>query len=317
MRLERRFAILDGLLEAPPSRSSAGEMSSICAKRRDRVMGITVSLSRRIGPLPEVCWSFDQRNSRRYRLHTPAHEHSAFELPPPNSPRLFSRAGPLHQNLARAPPKPASRPTHKKKTPPRPHNSLYKSMRRLHLHFNLRDRLARVEVLRAGLAAVHDRLAAVDLEGVVEELEALGRLRVAAVGEPAVRLQEDGRPEVLVRVPPVRGARGRAARTQHAFVEPVELGAVGLALIVLDGHVDVRLRLKEGLDRLVLLVKVGHVRHCNKKEKREGERRGGECAHFYSLLAVVVVVCGFPGVVVVVRVVVVMLRDVQRAYPNP
>ena len=191
-------------------------------------------------------------------------------------------------------------------------------MRRLHLHFNLRDRLARVEVLRAGLAAVHDRLAAVDLEGVVEELETLGRLRVAAVGEPAVRLQEDGRPEVLVRVPPVRGARGRAARTQHAFVEPVELGAVGLALIVLDGHVDARLRLKEGLDRLVLLVKVGHVRHCHKRRRERGRGEVVSARIFYSLLAVVVVVvCGVPGVVVVVRVVVVMLRDVQRAYPNP
>jgi len=73
--------------------------------------------------------------------------------------------------------------------------------------------------LRAGLTAVHDGVAAVDLESVVEELEPLLLAGVAAVGEPAVRLEKYRRTEVLVRVPPVGGARRRTARAEHALVE--------------------------------------------------------------------------------------------------
>ena len=56
----------------------------------------------------------------------------------------------------------------------------------LHRQLDLGDRLAWVEVLGARLRAVHDGFAAVDLEGVVEELEALLRLRVARVRQPPV-----------------------------------------------------------------------------------------------------------------------------------
>ena len=57
--------------------------------------------------------------------------------------------------------------------------------------------------LGARLAAVHDGVTAVDLEGVVEELEPLLLLRVPAVGQPAIRLQQHRRPQILVGVPPV------------------------------------------------------------------------------------------------------------------
>ena len=76
-------------------------------------------------------------------------------------------------------------------------------------------------------------MAAVEAHAVVEGLLALGGALVAAVGEPAVRLQQDGWAEVLVRVPPVRRARRRAARAQDALVQAVELAPVGGRLAVL------------------------------------------------------------------------------------
>merc|ERR1719231_1548081 len=53
-------------------------------------------------------------------------------------------------------------------------------------------------MLGAGLGAVHDGVAAVKLEGVVEGLEALGAEVVAGVLDPAEGLHEDGGAEVRV-----------------------------------------------------------------------------------------------------------------------
>ena len=73
-------------------------------------------------------------------------------------------------------------------------------------------------------------MAAVDAHGVVERGLALGLLLVAAVGNPAVRLQQDGGAEVFLRVPPVRRARRAAAGAEDALVQAVELLAVCYAL---------------------------------------------------------------------------------------
>jgi hypothetical protein len=61
-------------------------------------------------------------------------------------------------------------------------------------------------------------VASVHAHAVVKRLLALLRLLVARVGQPAVRLQQDSRTEVFLAVPPVRRARGRAARAQNALV---------------------------------------------------------------------------------------------------
>lgn len=101
-----------------------------------------------------------------------------------------------------------------------------------HLLLDLGNGQARVEPLGARPRAVENRVAAVQAHRVVEGVLALLVALVARVDEPAVRLQQDGRAEVLLRVPPVRRARGGAARAQDALVQPVELLAVGLALAV-------------------------------------------------------------------------------------
>lgn len=102
-----------------------------------------------------------------------------------------------------------------------------------HLFLNLRDSQRRIQSLRTRPAAVQNRVAAVQRHAVLERLQTLILLLVAAVGDPAVGLQKDGRAEVLLAVPPIAGAGSRAAGAEDAFVEAIELTALGFGLAVL------------------------------------------------------------------------------------
>ena len=53
------------------------------------------------------------------------------------------------------------------------------------------DVLSRVEALGAGVGAVEDGLAAVELERIVKLLETVGGVTVTAISNPAVSLHED------------------------------------------------------------------------------------------------------------------------------
>src|SRR5215510_624932 len=79
-----------------------------------------------------------------------------------------------------------------------------------HHPLDLGDGLGRVETLRAGLSAVHDGVAAVKAERVLEIVEALPGRLVAAVLEPAVGLKQRGGSEETLAVPPI-ARRGRRA----------------------------------------------------------------------------------------------------------
>src|SRR6516225_4010991 len=92
-----------------------------------------------------------------------------------------------------------------------------------HHPLDLGDGLGRIEALRAGLGAVHDGVAAVEAERVLEIVEALPGRLVAAVLEPAVGLKQRGGSEEALAVPPIARAGGRAARAQDTLVEAVEL----------------------------------------------------------------------------------------------
>src|SRR6478609_9014365 len=71
----------------------------------------------------------------------------------------------------------------------------------LHHHLlDLGDRLGRIEALGAGLGAVHDGVAAIELKGVLEIVEPLGRRLVAAVDQPAIGLQQHRRPQIFLAV---------------------------------------------------------------------------------------------------------------------
>ena len=84
----------------------------------------------------------------------------------------------------------------------------------------------RHEALRAGIGAVHDRVAAIQPERVLESVEALARRFVAGIDEPAIGLQQGSGTEIAVAVPPIARAGRGAAGAQDALVQTVELLAV-------------------------------------------------------------------------------------------
>src|SRR3954467_8115416 len=99
-----------------------------------------------------------------------------------------------------------------------------------HQFLDLADRLVRIQTLRAYVRAVHDRVATEQAVRVFQVVQArVGRF-VAAVGDETVRLQQASRADELVRVPPERRARSRAAGAQDALVQAVELFALGRGL---------------------------------------------------------------------------------------
>lgn len=104
----------------------------------------------------------------------------------------------------------------------------------------------------------HDGVATVEREGVLESLATLRSELISAVNHPAVSLHQDGGSEVLIRVPPVRGARCRAAGTENALVETIQLLAVINRLQVLALGLG-GLLLQEGLNRFVLGVELGQI----------------------------------------------------------
>src|SRR5579872_2961813 len=127
-----------------------------------------------------------------------------------------------------------------------------------HLQLELGDRFRRVEALRAGLGTVHDGVAAIEAERILEIVEPLTGGLIAAVLHPAIGLQKSRRAEIAVAVPPIARAGGRAAGAENAFVEPVELFAILVALppFALRGR---RRRLQPWLDRGILRVEIGEV----------------------------------------------------------
>jgi hypothetical protein len=101
-----------------------------------------------------------------------------------------------------------------------------------HALLDLGNRQRRVQSLGTCPRAVENGVATVQAHAVVERILSLGQLLVTRVGDPAVRLEQDGGAEVLLLVPPVGWAGGGAAGAENAFVEAVELLAVFLCLAV-------------------------------------------------------------------------------------
>lgn len=87
-----------------------------------------------------------------------------------------------------------------------------------HALLDLGNRQCRIQSLGARAAAVEDGVASVHAHRVVQRILPLGRLLVARVGDPPVRLKQDGGAEVLLAVPPVRGAGCAAAGAENALV---------------------------------------------------------------------------------------------------
>lgn len=76
-------------------------------------------------------------------------------------------------------------------------------LRKSHALLNLRNGQSGVESLGARPRAVENSVATIQTHRIVERLLALLGLLVSGISEPAVRLEENGRAEVLLAVPPV------------------------------------------------------------------------------------------------------------------
>src|SRR5215218_10828759 len=59
-----------------------------------------------------------------------------------------------------------------------------------HHLLDLGDGLGRIQALRAGIRAVHDRVAAIEPERIMQVVEALAGVLVAAVDKPAIGLEQ-------------------------------------------------------------------------------------------------------------------------------
>ena len=89
----------------------------------------------------------------------------------------------------------------------------YSPPRLLHL-LDLGDGLGRVQPLGAGVGAIHDGVAAIELERIFQVVEPFAGGFVARIRQPAVGLQQRGGAQIAGLVPPITRARGRAARAQ-------------------------------------------------------------------------------------------------------
>ena len=77
-------------------------------------------------------------------------------------------------------------------------------------------------------------MAPVQTHAIIQHLLPLGLVLIPAIRQPAIGLQQHGRAEVFFAIPPVGGARGGAAGAEDAFIETVELFAVGGRLPVFE-----------------------------------------------------------------------------------
>jgi hypothetical protein len=133
---------------------------------------------------------------------------------------------------------------------------------------------SRVETLRACKGAHTNLIALTKFHITTELLETLICVLIARVNNPSVSLHENGRSQIVLRVPPVRGAGRLTASTEHALVETIEKFTVlnWLKEFTLPGLLP-SLPLKIGLNWLVLSVEVRHIDHEILKDEHEHERR--------------------------------------------
>ena len=63
-----------------------------------------------------------------------------------------------------------------------------------------------IQALGTGICAVHDRMTTIQPEGIFEIIKSFTGVFITTVCYPSIRLQQDGRPQVTVTIPPVAGA---------------------------------------------------------------------------------------------------------------
>src|ERR1700688_4616691 len=152
-----------------------------------------------------------------------------------------------------------------------------------HHPLGIGNRTRRVEPFRAGVGAVHDGVAAIETERILEPVEALAGVLIPAVDQPPMRLQQDRWAEIAILVPPVAWARRRAAKAKNAFPRAVELCAFFWRLAALAIRWWL-IGLNPRLDQSVLRVETVEVRdeilqHLQVRQRRDAARPFLQAVH--------------------------------------
>jgi len=149
-----------------------------------------------------------------------------------------------------------------------------------HSLLDLSNGLSGIQVLWTNLGTVHNGVATIQLEGIVQIVQSFLCHLVTRILDPSVRLHQNSRPEVLVGIPPVTGTRCRATGTKNTFVHSIELGTIFLRLEVFSLKLGVSVLarksslgcrcvvvvvtviscLQPGLDGSILFIEIAHVR---------------------------------------------------------
>lgn len=117
-----------------------------------------------------------------------------------------------------------------------------------------------VEPLGACLCAVHNSVAAIEGEWVLQLRQTLLSEIVTRIDHPAIGLHKHRWSQVFIPIPPVAGAARAAAGTEDALVQAIQFLSVLNGLVVLHlALLAFILLLKKGLNGFVLGIKVTHI----------------------------------------------------------
>lgn len=98
---------------------------------------------------------------------------------------------------------------------------------------DLRNGTSWIQTLGTGARAVHDGVATVNAEGILQLAQTLRSVLVTRVDDPAIGLHQHSRAQILLGIPPVRWARCGAASTQNTLVQTIQLKTILHGLQVL------------------------------------------------------------------------------------
>lgn len=122
------------------------------------------------------------------------------------------------------------------------------------------DLLCGVQTLRASTSAVHNCMAPVKLELVIDGLQPLFGVLITAVRYPSVSMEQGSRSQIRLRVPPIARTRSTTTSTKNTLIHPIKLLPILLTLqILLPFLRRRRLPLQPRLNTLILIVKVRHI----------------------------------------------------------
>src|ERR1700755_35471 len=88
----------------------------------------------------------------------------------------------------------------------------------------------RIKTLGTRIGTVHNGVAPIQLEWILQFVQSLASCLITRVCDPAICGQQDSWAQVAVSVPPVAGAGSGAAEAQDALPHPVQLGPLLFAL---------------------------------------------------------------------------------------